>query len=123
MKILIALLLLVMAGATGAASVRERWSFAWDLHPQADKVRYFELAICLPSQCFTTHIPGGTSVGVQDVFVDPAILGNGVAVLRACASTGYCSDNSNAVPLDRSPPPTPRQPAFIPGFNPHEGNL
>lgn len=123
MKILIALLLLLVASVLWAASVRERWSFAWDPHPQAEQVRYFELAICLPSQCRVTHIEGGTSVSIQDVFVDPAIPGNGIAVLRACASTGYCSNNSNAVTLDRSPPPAPRQPAVIRDFIQREGNL
>jgi hypothetical protein len=123
MKILIALLLMALSWSTCAASVRERWSFAWDPHPQADQVGYFDLEICVPSRCEITRIVGGTSIGIQDVLVDPGIPGNGIAVLRACTPSRVCSGNSNAVDLDRTPPPAPSRPAFIPGFIHPEGHL
>lgn len=90
-----------------AAQPRERWSLAWDLHPQAAEVGYFVLDIRLPGRTLQTRIDGGTQTEVRDVYVDPALQGDGTAVLRACRPNGECSADSNAVALDRTPPSPP----------------
>lgn len=44
------ILLLLLPALATAAKVRERWGFAWDAHPQAAQVGYFELDIKLPGK-------------------------------------------------------------------------
>ncbi|MER2529291.1 MAG: hypothetical protein ABTR07_15310 [Candidatus Competibacter denitrificans] len=111
MKI-IALLLISIALPSLAASVREHWGFAWDAYPQAALVDHFDLEICLPGQCLLTRINGGTTTTVRDIRIPPELPGNGQAVLRACTATGGCSGNSNAVFVDRTPPPAPTDGAW-----------
>lgn len=98
-----------------AAQPRERWGFAWDPHPQAALVEYFELEICLSSGCAITRIPGGTATTIRDVRIPPTVSGNGTAVLRACAAALGSSGNSNTVMIDRTPPLPPT--AVSHGFN------
>lgn len=90
-----------------AAKVRDRWGFAWNAHPQAAAVGYFEMQIDVPGRRWIHRIEGGTATEIRAVFVDPTIPGDGIAVLRACRSTGECSGNSNTVVLDRTPPQPP----------------
>lgn len=111
----IPLLLLLLPALATAAKVRERWGFAWDAHPQAAQVGYFELDIQLPGQLIRKKIDGGTATEIRDVLVPENIPGNGTAVLRACRPTGECSANSNAVALDRAPPQPPT--AISHGYN------
>ncbi len=101
------LLLLLLPALATAAKVRERWGLAWDAHPQAAQVGYFELDIQLPGKLIREKISGGTATEIRDVLVPINIPGNGIAVLRACSPTGECSANSNAVTLDRTPPQPP----------------
>lgn len=86
-----------------AASVRTYWDFAWDPHSQASLVDYFVLQICISLHCESTTVPGGTTTLVRRVFVNPALNGNGTAVLRACDAKNNCSGDSNTVELDRTP--------------------
>ncbi len=101
------LLLLLLPALATAAKVRERWGLAWDAHPQAAQVGYFELDIQLPGKLIREKISGGTATEIRDVLVPINIPGNGIAVLRACRQNGECSANSNAVTLDRTPPQPP----------------
>ena len=109
------LLLLLLPALATAAKVSERWGFAWDAHPQAAQVGYFELDIKLPGKLIREKISGGTATEIRDVLVPVTIPGNGIAVLRACSPTGECSGDSNAVALDRTPPQPPT--AVSHGFN------
>lgn len=104
-------LCLVPALAT-AAQPRERWSFAWDAHPQATQVSYFVLQIDVQSQRWLYRIPSGTATTVRDIAIDPAIVGDGSAVLRACTAADVCSADSNRLVIDRTPP----QPVSSIGF-------
>lgn len=109
------LLLLLLPALAPAANVRERWGLAWDAHPQAAQVGYFELDIQLPGKLVRKKISGGTATEIRDVLVPINIPGNGIAVLRACRPNGECSANSNAVALDRTPPQPPT--AVSHGYN------
>ncbi len=100
-------LALSAAGSAGAQTINNPWSFAWDPHPEAAKVAYFELEICVGGACKTTEIPGGTATGARDIAVDPALQGDGTAVARACDARRTCSADSNTVALDRTPPQAP----------------
>lgn len=111
----LALALGLLPALAPAAQPRERWSFAWDAHPQAAQVGYFELEIRVPPKTWITRIPGGATTAVRDVLVPASVPGNGTAVLRACRPTGECSPNSNVVALDRTPPQPPT--AVTHGFN------
>lgn len=111
----LALALGLLPALATAAQPRERWSFAWDAHPQAAEVGYFVLDIRLPGKLIRQRISGGTATAVRDVLVPASIPGEGVAVLRACRPTGECSADSNAVALDRTPPQPPT--AVTHGFN------
>lgn len=107
-----AALLLLLVPPLAAALPRERWSFAWDAHPQATEVGYFVLDIRLPGRLIQTRIDGGTKTEARDVYVDPVLQGDGTAVLRACRPSGECSGDSNAVDLDRTPPSPPTELRF-----------
>jgi len=91
---------------------RERWSFAWDAHPQAAQVSYFVLQIDVQSQRWLYRIPSGTATTVRGIAIDPTIAGDGSAVLRACTAADICSADSNRVVIDRTPP----QPVSSIGF-------
>lgn len=111
----LALALGLLPALAPAAQPRERWGFAWDAHPQAAQVGYFELDIRLPGKLIRERIDGGTKTAVRDVLVPASVPGDGTAVLRACRPTGQCSGNSNVVALDRTPPQPPT--AVTHGFN------
>lgn len=110
----LALALGLLPALAPAARLGERWSFAWDAHPQAAQVGYFELDIRLPGKLIRERI-GGATTAVRDVLVPASVPGDGTAVLRACRPTGECSADSNAVALDRTPPQPPT--AVTHGFN------
>lgn len=109
------MILCLLPSLAAAAQPRVLWSFAWNPHPQAAIVEYFELEICLPTGCAITRIPEGSVTTVRDVRIPPTVTGNGTAVLRACAAALGCSGNSNLVEIDRSPPLPPT--AVSHGFN------
>ena len=100
-----------------AAVVRTHWDFAWDPHPQGERIDHFVLKICVSAICQTTDIPGGTTTFVRRIFVSPLLNGAGIAVLRACDRQGACSGDSNTVTLDRTPPDAPTAVHHQPGFN------
>lgn len=111
----LALALGLLPALAPAARLGERWSFAWDAHPQAAQVGYFELDIRLPGKLIRERIDGGTKTAVRDVLVPASVPGDGTAVLRACRPNGECSADSNVVALDRTPPQPPT--AVHHGFN------
>lgn len=95
--------LMIWLASTASAAVRERWSFAWDPHPQAHLATKFKLTVCLPDGCRPPiDVLGGTATGINDVWVDPAPAGDGTATLVACIDDATCSAPSNAVTLDRT---------------------
>lgn len=101
------LLTLANAEVALAAQSRERWSFAWNPHPQAAEVDHFDLEITTNARIWIVRVAGGTATTVRDVLIDPAIAGNASAVLRACRANNECSANSNRVEIDRTPPRSP----------------
>jgi len=105
--VLIALLSPMVAMVAMAAQPRERWSFAWGPYPQAAEVDHFELEINTNTRTWIVRVAGGNATTVRDVFIDPAIVGNASAVLRACRANNECSANSNRVEIDRTPPSPP----------------
>ena len=107
-----AFLLCILPSLAWAAQPRERWSFAWDAHPQAAQVSYFVLQIDVQSQRWLYRIPSGTATTVRDIAIDPTLPGDGSAVLRACTAADICSADSNRVVIDRTPP----QPVSSIGF-------
>jgi hypothetical protein len=109
------MILCLLPTLAAAAQPRVLWSFAWDSHPQAALVEYFELELCLPAGCTIARIPGGSATTVRDIRIPPTVAGNGTAVLRACAAALGCSGNSNTVTIDRTPPLPPT--AVLHGFN------
>lgn len=115
--LIVAIALLALVIVANAASIKDRWNFAWDAHSQATQIARFDLEICVQSRCWIMPIPGGSTVMVNWVFIDPAIPGTGTAVLRACLADGRCSGNSNTVVLDRTPPAAPSAAYYESGFN------
>jgi hypothetical protein len=103
----LSLLLFLIPALAMAAKPRERWGFAWNPHPQAAEVGYFELQIDVPGKRYIIRINGGIATETRGVLLPAAIPGDGIAVLRACRPTGECSGNSNAVFLDRTAPQPP----------------
>lgn len=99
-----AFLLCLLPSLVWGAQPRERWSFAWDAHPQAAQVSYFVLQIDAQSQRWLYRIPSGTATTVRDIPIDPTLAGDGSAVLRACTAADVCSADSNRVVIDRTPP-------------------
>lgn len=104
-----------LAAAAHAEQIRSHWSFGWDPYPDAARAGYYELLICVPPHCWLTRVDGGQNLGISRVYVDPAIPGNGTAVVRACLPSAECSANSNIVTLDRTSPQPPT--AVKHGFN------
>ena len=107
-----AFLLCLFPALAFGAQPRERWSFAWDAHPQAAQISYFVLQIDVQSQHWLYRIPSGTATTVRDIPIDPTLAGDGSAVPRACTATEVCSADSNRVVIDRTPP----QPVSSIGF-------
>lgn len=103
----LAMIAMLLPIAAIAAQPRERWSFAWDPHPQASEVDHFELEVMTNTRTWIVRVVGGTVTMVRDVFIDPTLAGNASAVLRACRANNECSANSNRVEIDRTPPSPP----------------
>lgn len=98
-----------------AAAVRTYWNFAWDPHPMAAEIGYFTLVICVGLRCEVHRLDGGTRTDARNIFVDPTVVGDGTAVVRACTPAGKCSGDSNTVVLDRTAPQPPTAVEY--GFN------
>ena len=107
-----AFLLCLLPSLAWGAQPRERWSLAWDAHPQAAQISYFVLQIDVQSQRWLYRIPSGTATTVRDIPIDPTLAGDGSAVLRACTAADICSADSNRLVIDRTPP----QPVSSIGF-------
>ena len=105
-----------------AAKVRESWAFAWDWTKGVDTptqtyldADYFELEIMVDGvRSEVVRVNGGSLREVHNVVVSKNITGVVTAVARACnTNAAKCSDNSNTVVLDRTPPEPPQ----FPGYN------
>lgn len=117
-----ALALVLSSSVATAAKIRESWAFAWDWTKGVDTptityldADYFELDVIVNGVTNqTVRVNGGTSRTVRDVIVSESVTGVVTAVVRACnTNAAKCSDNSNAVVLDRTPPEPPQ----FPGYN------